>query len=103
MCAREVDERAPRVRARLHTLLLNTTRKLRTPKHESHYTAHNVQHNAPNQENAAHKNGRMCDRRADKPTSSAEKTLRATDGDTHNRVNTTSGMFTRDSRHCARI
>jgi hypothetical protein len=32
MCAREVDERAPRVRARLHTLLLNTTRNAPDPQ-----------------------------------------------------------------------
>jgi hypothetical protein len=50
---RESVERAPR--RRVYTLCCSTQREmLRTPKHESHYTAHNVQHNAPNQENAAH-------------------------------------------------
>ena len=102
MCAREVDERAPRVRA-LHTLLLNSTRNAPDPQaREPLHSAQCSTQRSESRKRGPH-HGRMCDRRADKPTSSAEKTLRATDGDTHNRVNTTSGMFTRDSRHCARI
>jgi len=52
---RSRSRRASPASERVYTLCCSTQREmLRTPKHESNYTAHNVQHNAPNQENAAH-------------------------------------------------